>query len=139
MSEIKHVERGAAMRSIPPQVEAPLIRIAEEQPEFVPVTGALVRHPGYPDGAYPERANTVLLAFRPSEDERKRLAEGADIYVALLTFGQPMQGIVVLAGKEDASAVYNVPAAEDWLGETERATPPGPAEPPKPFKPKAVG
>lgn len=94
------------MRMIAPKVDAPQVVIAEEQEEFKPITAALVRHPAYP--CHPHGFNSVLLCFRPSDDERKRIAGGEDLYVSLLTLGGPMQGIIVSAGAEEPSLIYNV-------------------------------
>lgn len=95
------------MQSTTPEVDAPLIEIAKDQAEFLPVVGALVHASGYGG----PQLNTILLAFRPSPAERAAIAGGADIYVSQLTFGGPMHGIIVTAGKEEASRIYNVPVA----------------------------
>lgn len=100
------------MRAISPQLDpeqAPQVMIAEDQDEFLTVCGALVKANGYavPNGRY----NVVVLAFRPNDEERARLAGGADIYISLLTFGQPMQGIIVAAGKEAMAATYGLQVA----------------------------
>ena len=76
------------MRMIAPQVEAPSKVVAEQQEEYAPVSVALVSHSEYPvvrtrHGDF----NLVLMAFRPSEEERAALAAGADLYISLLTFG----------------------------------------------------
>ena len=96
------------MQPVVPQLQAPTSRVAEDQPQYEPITVALVTHAEYwvrPKASY----NTVVMAFRPSDAERAAIAAGADIYVGLLTFAYPQQPIIVLAGKEEASAVYNVP------------------------------
>jgi hypothetical protein len=91
------------MRMIAPQVEAPHVTVAEDQEEFKPITAAIVRH---------SQGVCHLLAFRPSPEERQRLADGEDLYISLLTFGGPMQGIIVLTGKQEASSVFGVPVSE---------------------------
>lgn len=96
------------MRMIRPKLATRQVTIAEDQGEFRPVTGALVTHPGYPThplGGF----NSVVLAFRPSDEERARIAAGEDLYVSLLTFGQPMQGVLVLVGEREMAGVYRVP------------------------------
>ena len=50
------------------------------------------------------------MAFRPTPGERERLVAGDDLYVALLTFGHPQQPIRVLAGKEEAAAIFGIRA-----------------------------
>jgi hypothetical protein len=119
MTEITHPTHGAGLECVIPEVVAPLLRVAEDQPEFVPITVAMVQNPEFEAVLFPEssmltegRWNTVLMAFRPNDEQRARIAEGADLYIALLTFGNPQQGIIVLAGREDAAAVFNVPVRD---------------------------
>lgn len=98
------------MRMIAPEVEQGVaarpchhVRIAEEQAEFKTVSAAIVWHDGH-------QTLATLLAFRPSEDERARIAAGEDVYISLLTGGGPMQPIIVLCGKHEAAAAFNVRA-----------------------------
>lgn len=101
------------MRMIRPKLDAPQTVIAEEQGEFKPVSVAFAMHQGYA-GIPTEKGvlNTVIMAFRPSDEERARIAAGEDIYVSLLTFMRPQQGIIVMVGERDASAIFGVPVAE---------------------------
>lgn len=99
------------MQATTPQLDTKRIRVAEGQDGFNPITAAIVRHPAYPSPVV--EGNTHVLAFKPNDDERTRITEGADIYVSLLTFGGAMQGIIVMAGKEEASAIYNVKATAE--------------------------
>lgn len=99
---------------IRPKLTAPQIQIAENQEEYKTVTAALVNHPSYPSraariNADPElvQANGVVLAFRPSDEERAKIAAGSDIYVSLLTFLKPMQPIIVDVGPENMA---------EWFG-----------------------
>ena len=97
------------MRMVRPKLDAPQITIAEEQDEFKPITAALVRNRCYPDvqtDAGP--LNAIVLAFRPSDEERARLTAGGDLYVSLLTFMRPMQGIIVGVGPEEMAGMFNV-------------------------------
>jgi hypothetical protein len=96
----------SGMRARSPELDAPQTIFAEDQHEYLPVAAAMVRNPGYacPNNQY----NTVVLRFEPTAEERKRLADGADVYVSLLTFGGLLQPIIVSAGKEEVSAMYNV-------------------------------
>lgn len=109
------------MKAVIPELEAPVIIVAADQQAegYVPITAALVRHPAY---AAKGKHNTNVLAFRPNVEERLRIAAGADIYVSLLTFGGPMQGIIVMAGRDEASAIYNVRAGRrmEYKGFTAR-------------------
>ena len=93
------------LRQIAPEVDAPCVAIAEEQEQYQTIYAAQVRHPSLPA---PLGWNALLLAFRLDDEQRQAIAEGADLYVSLLTFGGPMQPIVVQVGKHSASAVYNV-------------------------------
>lgn len=97
------------MRMIRPKLAAPQTQVAESQDEFKPVTVAYVRNFGY--AAVPtERGllNTAVMAFRPTDEERARIAAGEDLYVSLLTFMQPQQGIIVSVGERETAAMYSV-------------------------------
>jgi len=101
------------MKMVRPKLVAPQITIAEDQAEFKPVTAALARHPdyhgrGYRVGLDTHELNTVVLAFRPSDEERARLAAGEDIYLSLLTFMQPMQAVIVSVGPQEPAGWYGV-------------------------------
>lgn len=101
------------MRMIRPRLDAPQVTIAEDQQEYLPVTAAIVRNPQYNAALYAQngelhKANCVVLAFRPSDEERARLVAGEDLYVSLLTFMQPMQPILVSVGPEEPAAWYGV-------------------------------
>jgi hypothetical protein len=96
------------MRGTRPALDAPQLSIAEHQEEFVPITGAFVKHPEY--GLAPGHSyNCVVLAFRPTDEERAKIAAGEDIYLSLLTWGGPMQGVLLSAGPEDMGRIFNVP------------------------------
>lgn len=84
--------------------------IAEEQEEYKPVVAGLVRNPEF-QSVRPDGVNTLVLCFRPTPEERKRLAENDDIYIWLLTFGGPMQPIIVSCGKEEAMSLLVPPDA----------------------------
>lgn len=95
------------MRAIRPKLKARQVTVAEEQEEFKPVTVALVTNRLYP--CPPDREfNTVVLAYRPSDEERRRIAEGEDIYLSLLTFGAPMQGVLMNVGEKETAAQYDL-------------------------------
>src|SRR3954463_7240080 len=90
-----------------PQVDAPTVTVATDQQEYLELTAALVTNPNYgPESRLYH--NSMLLAFRPSVEERKRIACGEDIYIALLTGGGPMQPILVLTGRAEAAAAFGV-------------------------------
>ena len=95
------------MRMTPPEVKAPKIMLARDQAEYSVLSVAQVTHPSYgPESRLYH--NSLLMAFRPTTDERARIAAGEDIYVSLLTGGGPMQPILVLCGKDEAASVFSV-------------------------------
>jgi hypothetical protein len=90
-----------------PRVQAPTVSVAEEQGEYKTLVAARVTNALY--GAIPGADhNTLLLCFRPDDAERAALAAGDDLYVALLTFGGPLQPVLVLGSLADACAVFDL-------------------------------
>lgn len=59
---------------------------AEDQPEYIPLR-TLVSN---------DRRRAVLSRWEPTLEQRKAIADGADIYLQLLTFGHPLQPIIML-------------------------------------------
>lgn len=94
------------MRPIRPKLAAPQITIAEDQHEYLPVTAALVKHPEFPVRPS-QQHNAIVIAFRPNDEERAKIAAGSDIYVELLTFGGPMQPIIVDVGPDNMAAWFD--------------------------------
>lgn len=92
---------------IPPEVRAPKRCVARNQAEYSVITVALVTHPSY-DVREGSDHNSVLMAFRPTAEERARIGEGEDIYISLLTGGGGQQPIIVWAGKHAPAAAYSV-------------------------------
>lgn len=89
------------MRMIRPKLAAPQTVVAEEQEEFKPVTVAYVLNHGYPAPLTEHGPlNSAVMAFRPTDEERAAIAAGADVYVSLLTYMKPQQGIIVGVGPE---------------------------------------
>lgn len=80
------------MRAVAPRTGLPEITLAEDQQEFQPITVCLWHDPTGAVG--------VLTRWRPSPDERERLIRGEDIYIALTTYGRPMQPLSVQVGPE---------------------------------------
>lgn len=95
------------MRMIAPALDGRRVRIAEDQDEYLPVEAVLTTNPSH-KAVSGSSWNTVVLTFRPSDSERAQLANGADIYVALLTFGTPMQPIMVKIGPEVFADIYGL-------------------------------
>jgi len=80
------------VRAVAPRVGLPEVTLAEEQPDYLPLTVAVWKDPAGQVG--------VLTRWRPSREDLVRLAAGEDLYISLLTFGQPMQPMVVQVGAE---------------------------------------
>lgn len=50
----------------------------------------------------------LAMVFQPDADERARILRGENVYISLLTFGHPMQPIIVLVGKRDAALAFGL-------------------------------
>jgi hypothetical protein len=99
------------MRMIRPKLAVQQITIAEEQGEYKPVTGALVRNPHYGHPNTPieqQQPNTVVLAYVPNDNERLQIMRGEPIYLHLLTFGGPLQPHILSVGTRETAAMYGV-------------------------------
>ena len=79
---------------VAPRTGAIEITIAEDQPEYLPLTVAV-----YGDNK-DMGPRTLLSRWRPTDEERQAIAAGEDVYVGLVTFGQPMQPIIVQIGND---------------------------------------
>lgn len=94
------------MKSTPPQLDAPAVVFGVTQPDVLPITGALVQHDGLPpakDGG----PNTVLYAFEFDDKEKEMIIDGADLYIALVTFGGPPQPILPIIGVKHAAEIFD--------------------------------
>jgi hypothetical protein len=81
------------MRMISPNVGLPEITVAEDQHEYLTLTAALVE---WDDGS-----RGILTRWRLTHNEKERVANGEDLYITVLTFGQPLQPIAVVVGEPD--------------------------------------
>lgn len=97
------------MRMVRPQLDLPTCTIAEEQEEYLPMVVALHDNPHY--GTRDGRPNTLISCWRPSQEERERIAAGEDIYLALLTFGDPMQPVILSVGKYTTAKIFGIEPA----------------------------
>jgi hypothetical protein len=61
----------------------------ENQPEY------------YPLPAYKSEDGTAVFCFELDEEERKKIAETGELWVALRTFNKPLQPICVTVNKSD--------------------------------------
>lgn len=73
-------------RDLPPHE---LVTYAEHQPEYLPLPGARC--------AGPEAL--FVTRFHPTDDERRALAAGEDLYLEVYTFGYPLQPIRLTVGR----------------------------------------
>jgi hypothetical protein len=108
------------MKSVTPEIRAPKLVYGKDQPEYQPITAALVRDAMYSakkvklEGTdLPFLMNTVLYAFEPTPEQREAIANGADIYVALLTGGNSPQPVRVLAGSGEAANWFHTEVEHD--------------------------
>lgn len=69
--------------------------IALDQPEYIPIVILPVR---YQDGA-----SGLSVRFRLSDEERKAVAEGADVIITEMTFGGPFTPLDVRLCKPNES------------------------------------
>ena len=76
------------MRMVAPRTGAPEVTIAEDQTDYMPLVAAR-----YDDGV-------LLTRWRMDDAERARVAAGEDVYLAVMTFGKPLQPISMQVGPE---------------------------------------
>jgi hypothetical protein len=82
------------VRSVAPRTGGPEITVAEEQLEYASLVVALHINP---DGTGP----VLVTRWRLSDAERALIASGTDLYVSCLTFGDPLQPLMVTVGSPD--------------------------------------
>lgn len=78
------------MRMVAPRTGAEEITIAESQEEYKTLVAAIYETP--------EGHQILLTRWKLSVEEVNRIINGEDIYVSLMTFGTPMQPILVQVG-----------------------------------------
>lgn len=78
------------MEAVSPQTGANEFAVAEEQEEYLPVPAAL-----YSD---PTGRLTLLSRWKFSDEERAAIARGEDLFLALITDGNPMQPLYIQIG-----------------------------------------
>jgi hypothetical protein len=94
------------MENTDPPFKGIKIRVAEDQPEYLPITMMEVNHPAY-GVVEGHETNMVVLSFKPDQEEIESLQRDGIIYVCLLTFGGEMQPLIVSTKKEEMI---------DWFG-----------------------
>src|SRR2546428_3992139 len=80
-----------------PGLEQKEVTYAKDQPQYNPLRTLVSEGP--------ERR--VISRWTLTDTQRKAIADGADIFLGLLTFGQPLQPIIMMIsdGKEDTEWV----------------------------------
>lgn len=84
------------MRMIAPRTGHEEFTVAEDQLQYSPL---VVNRIQYTDGL------VILARFQPSEEERKRIAAGDDVFVGQLNFGSPMTPLIVQVGPGEFAKV----------------------------------
>jgi len=98
------------MHQVAPRTGAEEVTLAEDQTEYKPLVAArydVQFSPGH------EPARALLTRWRLTEDERRRIAEGEDIYLACLTFGDPLQPLMMQVGARAPTDWVVAPAEDD--------------------------
>lgn len=81
------------MRMVSPDIGLPEVTLAQDQHEYIELTASVLH---FNDGS-----QGLLTRWRLSEEEKQRLVDGEDLFVTLLTFGQPMQPVHISVGRPD--------------------------------------
>lgn len=81
------------MRMVSPDVGVPEIAIAQNQLDYQELTAGVLY---FSDGS-----QGLLTRWRLTDEEKEAIAQGEDLYVTILTFGQPMQPIMLHVSKPD--------------------------------------
>lgn len=79
------------MNAVAPQLVEPHtpVTFAKAQPEYLPLPAAIVDRDG---------AQTVVTRWQFTDEERAAIANGADLYLEMLTFGSPLQPLRFVVG-----------------------------------------
>jgi hypothetical protein len=86
---MKRSIRAVAPRTGHPQAHE--VTVAEEQPEYMPLTVEWFEHP--------DQVRTILTRWKPNDEQRARIAAGEDVYVTQLNFnGRGMTPMNVWVG-----------------------------------------
>jgi hypothetical protein len=94
---------------VEPKLLGNKIRVAENQPEYTPVTVVVAHNPDFRAPLSPKAMNSVIMAFSLTAEERRRIALGENtIYVSLLTFGNLQQPILLTVGAEEMAERFSL-------------------------------
>jgi hypothetical protein len=78
------------VRPVAPRVGSlPEVTIAEDQHQFLTLVGAVTTY---------KNGSGMLTRWRLTDEERERVVKGEDLYLELLTFGKPVQPIILSIG-----------------------------------------
>jgi hypothetical protein len=77
---------------VAPRTGAEEITLAENQTAYKPLVAAVYSHPDFNGAPY------LLTRWRFTDAERTAIAAGEDLYLAVLTFGQPLQPLAPQVG-----------------------------------------
>lgn len=80
------------MHMVAPRTGAEEVTVAEDQLEYKPLVAARYQTP---DGV-----PVLLTRWRFTDEDRARVAAGGDLYLSVMTFGQPLQPIGVQIGPD---------------------------------------
>jgi hypothetical protein len=80
------------MHMVSPRTGADEVTIAENQLEYKPLVAAVYQTP--------EGVQTLLTRWRLDDAERARVAAGEDVYLGVMTFGNPLQPLIMQVGPE---------------------------------------
>lgn len=72
--------------------------IAKNQPQYISLPSEIARGP---------KGMTVLTRWQPTPEERVKIAEGEDVYLAILTFGNPLQPLLMTVGQAEMKEYFN--------------------------------
>jgi len=79
---------------IAPRTGAEEITIAEDQLEYSPLVAAVYAHAAYGNAPF------LLTRWTFTDEERAAIAAGEDLYLGVLTFGQPLQPLSLQVGPQ---------------------------------------
>ena len=77
---------------------------AKDQPEYIPLRALKSK----------DRCGCVLSRWSPTEDQRRRISNGEDIFLQLMTYHEPLQPVVMyIATDTDDEEIMSILDAED--------------------------
>jgi len=104
------------MRPVRPAIEGEQVYVAQDQEEYLDITAVRAFNPAYGIHAPLEEAgikhNTMIVAYKPTEEEIDMLISGEYVYLHLLTFGGRMQPHILSIGKQQAAEMYGLKPEE---------------------------